>query len=117
MRIKTTGSQGPLCTVRVTLEKDHLSSSQGGGTAFSEKLQSELYLASLGGGAVFHQATADKKLQDSLSPFGVRIKTARSQSQTLPDPRDIGIFHIVHSNNVFKHPWEVQLEENRPHKL
>lgn len=117
MRIKTTGSQGQLCTIHVTLEKDHLTSSQGGGAAFSEKVRSELYLASLGGGAAFHQAAADKKLQDSLSLFGVRIKTTRSQRQTLPDPRDIGIFHIVHSNNVFKHPWEVQLEDNRLHKL
>ncbi|CAK7313619.1 hypothetical protein VULLAG_LOCUS17666 [Vulpes lagopus] len=37
---------------------------QGGGGAFSDKLGSELCLASLGGGAAFHQSAADKKLQE-----------------------------------------------------
>lgn len=40
-----------------------LSPSQGGGGAFSPKLGSELFLACLGGGAAFHEAAADKKLQ------------------------------------------------------
>lgn len=40
-----------------------LSPSQGGGGASSEKLGFELCLATLGGGAAFHEAAADKKLQ------------------------------------------------------
>ncbi|KAI4554922.1 hypothetical protein MJG53_020221, partial [Ovis ammon polii x Ovis aries] len=36
---------------------------QGGGGASSEKLGFELCLATLGGGAAFHEAAADKKLQ------------------------------------------------------
>ena len=39
------------------------SPSQGLGGEFSEKLGTELCLASLGGGAAFHQSAADKKLQ------------------------------------------------------
>jgi len=40
-----------------------LSPSQGRGGASSEKLGFELCLATLGGGAAFHEAAADKKLQ------------------------------------------------------
>lgn len=64
MRIKTTRHRAGPSTIHVTLGKGPLlSPSQGEGGAFSEKLGCELCLASLGGGAAFHEAAADKKLQ------------------------------------------------------
>lgn len=67
MRIKTTGPQGQtLLDPRDIGEGPPAFPITGSGRSVLEKLGSELCLASLGGGAAFQEAAAEKKLQAFL---------------------------------------------------